>query len=109
MGQLRVCADCHELTDQTRCEAHRTAQRARTKYDEDPRYGRKPWKVYRDRFKDAHPFCAIKGPGCTLVTDVVDHILPVRTHPHLFDDPSNHRPACQWCNQWVARTHRGGV
>ena len=107
MAKLRVCLDCHELTAGTRCETHQQATQERVRehrrYDMDPRDGRQAWRRYSERYRAEHPYCAIKAEGCTLLTDLVDHIQPVRSHPHLFDDPSNHRPACQSCNQWAAQ------
>lgn len=107
MGKLSVCLDCHVLTEGTRCPAHQQARQQQVasfrRWDMDKRYGTRQWKAYSTSYRSQHPDCAIKAEGCTLVTDVVDHILPVRTHPHLFWEASNHRPACQTCNQWAAR------
>jgi 5-methylcytosine-specific restriction endonuclease McrA len=35
---------------------------------------------------------------------VTDHIQPVKTHPELFWEPSNHRSLCHACNRRSAET-----
>ena len=116
MSKLRVCLDCHELTEDERCGTHKAKARATARFSEDPRYRTQRWTDYSKAFRTRHPLCALHLEGCTLVAEVVDHIHPVKTHPHLFWEPTNHRPACQHCNQRVAlqarATHpstRGGV
>ena len=105
---LRYCLTpgCAQKTSQARCEAHQASNRAVVRQGEDLRYRTQQWTDYSKQFRAEHPMCAIQASYCTLITDVVDHILPVRTHPHLFWEVGNHRPACQSCNQWAARQSR---
>ena len=36
---------------------------------------------------------------------VVDHIKPIRTHPHLALDPENHQVLCEDCNMGTSYKH----
>jgi 5-methylcytosine-specific restriction enzyme A len=91
MPGLHVCArhGCPKLTDGTWCEEHQ-GEAARN----DKRYGTQRWRLYSQRRLATHPFCA----NCGLLADVTDHILAVRTHPHLFWVESNHQSLCTTCN-----------
>ena len=56
------------------------------------------WQRYRLQFIADHPLCAIRGDGCTLATEIVDHITPHRGDRELFCNPDNHQPACKHCH-----------
>ncbi len=58
------------------------------------------WRTLRDSMLKGNPYCAIRGPRCTVVATTVDHIVPV-TMGGAELDPANCRPAC-------ARCHYGG-
>lgn len=56
------------------------------------------WRAYRLAFLAKHPFCAMGGDGCTLVSTVVDHIIPHRGDRGLFWDTENHQALCEHCH-----------
>ena len=56
------------------------------------------WRKLRAQVLNEEPMCRIKLSGCTGVAKVVDHILPVRTHPHLEYERANLQGACASCN-----------
>jgi 5-methylcytosine-specific restriction enzyme A len=65
----------------------------------DKRYGTQRWRRYSQERIAQHPFCV----DCRQLAEVTDHVLPVRTHPHLFWEPSNHASRCQACNKVKAK------
>jgi 5-methylcytosine-specific restriction protein A len=68
-------------------------------YDQD-------WAKLRARFLRDHPVCCC---GCGEVATVVDHIQPIRTHPHLRLQWSNLRAMAKVCHdQHTARTQGFG-
>jgi 5-methylcytosine-specific restriction endonuclease McrA len=42
--------------------------------------------------------CQLRLPGCTVVADEVDHIVPVKAGGALLD-PTNCRASCRFCNR----------
>jgi 5-methylcytosine-specific restriction protein A len=56
------------------------------------------WQRYRLQFIADHPLCAIRGDGCTLAAEVVDHIAPHRGDMALFWDINDHQSACMHCH-----------
>ncbi|WP_204806303.1 HNH endonuclease [Mycobacterium riyadhense] len=74
------------------------------------RTGKTAWKRLRNQVlqRDGHQ-CQIKGPGCLVHADQVDHIVPV--HLGGTDDPSNAQSCCKPCHDWKtareARAARG--
>ena len=56
------------------------------------------WRMLRLAVLNEEPMCRIKLEGCTGVATVVDHMLPVRTHPHLEYERANLQGACASCN-----------
>lgn len=62
------------------------------------------WRRLRLRFLASNPQCA--ALGCAVPAAEVDHILSVRTHPHLRLAWSNLRPFCKrHHSQRTARDH----
>jgi 5-methylcytosine-specific restriction protein A len=60
------------------------------------------WRVLRNRFLAANPFCA--EPGCQARATQADHIVSVRQRPDLRLEWSNLRPYC--ARHHSARTSR---
>jgi 5-methylcytosine-specific restriction enzyme A len=104
---LRPCLEprCPNYVTRGRCPACTRAydhhndrfKRGATRYD-NPR-----WTRIRDAFRaeERNAFCvnADKGvPGCTLTTDVVDHIIPQRGNEALMYDVNNLQPMCYTCH-----------
>jgi 5-methylcytosine-specific restriction endonuclease McrA len=56
------------------------------------------WRTLRAQVIAEEPLCRIRGEGCTRISDSVDHILPLSTHPHLRMVRANLRGSCQHCN-----------
>lgn len=61
------------------------------------RKGGRAWRTLRARILASNPYCAIRGPRCTVVATTVDHVVPV-TMGGAELDPNNCRPACARCN-----------
>lgn len=60
------------------------------------------WKKFRDDFLDRHPFCECarcKKTGRLNVAEMVHHVLPVETHPHLKLDESNCMAMSRQCHE----------
>ncbi len=55
------------------------------------------WRTLRASILEANPYCAIRGPRCTVWATTVDHVVPV-TMGGAELDPGNCRPACARCN-----------
>jgi 5-methylcytosine-specific restriction enzyme A len=105
---LRPCATagCPALVETGHCDQHRLtrervrsqARATRTARGYDNRWGR-----YSARRLEYYPFCV----HCGRLADVTDHILPIRTHPHLRMDPANHQSLCLACNARKAIREEG--
>jgi 5-methylcytosine-specific restriction protein A len=66
----------------------------------------KDWHKLRARILSAKPLCSC---GCGRLAEVIDHIQPIRTHPHLRLAVSNLRPMAKVCHdQHTARTQGFG-
>lgn len=60
-------------------------------------------------FLALHPWCAIRGEGCTLIATLVDHRIPHRGDARLFWDRNNWQPGCDHChNTTKAREEAAG-
>lgn len=86
-GRCQACARPRRL-EQRRFQTGQTA------------YNSARWIRERDAFIADHPFCVNAGKDvrCTLVTEVVDHIVPHRGDEALFWDPQNRQPMCRVCH-----------
>ena len=80
----------------------------------DPRWSAE-WKTLRRRLVAAATVCAVcgglldkHGPARSRWRPSVDHIYPVRTHPHLAFEPSNLRVVHVGCNTRRENTSRRG-
>lgn len=80
----------------------------------DPRWTAQ-WKALRRHLITAATHCALCGgrldkqaPPRTRARPSVDHIYPVRTHPHLALDPANCRVTHAGCNTRRENTSRRG-
>ena len=94
---------CSRKVDAGRCAEHRravVADHRRFQGAGATSYQRKAWTDLRDRFRVEHPLCANRGAvdGCTLTTDVVDHIEPHRGDEALMYDEANLQPMCFHCH-----------
>ncbi len=56
------------------------------------------WRTLRAKVLREQPTCQIRGPGCTRISDTVDHIVPRSIRPELAMTRSNLRGACAHCN-----------
>jgi len=66
---------------------------------DDERYHTVHWRRYRAKFLRENPLCSECGKaGKIMPATIVGHIKPVRTHPDLFWDRTNHTPLCRSCN-----------
>lgn len=119
MAGLHRCVDCPRLTTGTRCLEHarpvrqyqRRFQTGATAYND------AAWVRAARAFKASHPFCvnAHRLLGCTLVTELVDHIVPHRGDTQLFWDMANWQPMCRHCHaiktaaETLTADERGGA
>jgi 5-methylcytosine-specific restriction enzyme A len=104
-ARLRVCLEpgCPVLTRESRCPEHQRQKRQHERRFQtgQTHYGLKRWLVLRDAFRAAHPFCVnadANVPGCTLVTEVIDHVIPHRGDVALMHDPTNLSHYCWACH-----------
>lgn len=98
-------AGCAKLaTKGSRCEDH-TKERETT-YRETPErkrlnrfYSSPQWRALSKAFRRRHPLCGhCIERGVTTPADMVDHILPVRTHWDRRLDASNMQALCNPCH-----------
>lgn len=105
----RFCAHagCSNLTTGKYCEVHQSDADQAYK-DRDRRRGTAQergytyrWAKYSKQYLSHpdHQICKLHLPGCTLLAECVDHIVPVNGP----DDPnfwleSNHQSSCLHCN-----------
>jgi 5-methylcytosine-specific restriction protein A len=75
-------------------DAQRPSREARG-YDSD-------WRRVRDAFAKANPTCCVEG--CNSATQEIDHLLSIKTHPHLRLAWGNLRAMCR--HHHSARTAR---
>lgn len=62
------------------------------------------WRAFRATILDRDRWlCTIKGQGCTLAAEQVDHVIPLSMGGPKYD-PANCRASCAHCN--VARGNR---
>ena len=108
---LRYCSQpgCPTLVPNGRCPVHTREQRVVTSRFQvgATRYDSARWRRTARAFRATHPFCvnAERGdPGCTLVTEELDHIEPHRGDERLFWNPENWQPMCASCH--AAKTAR---
>jgi len=62
------------------------------------------WRRLRDQVVKEEPLCRLRLPGCTIVSNTADHIIPVRNRPDLKFERANLRGSCHHCN--MRRGHR---
>lgn len=60
--------------------------------------GGRPWRKLRDRVVMEEPICRLRLPGCTVVSQTGDHIIPVKYRPDLKLVRGNLRGSCHSCN-----------
>ena len=60
------------------------------------------WRVLRAQVLKEEPLCQLRLDCCTVLSNTVDHIVPMKFRPDLRYVRANLRGACQPCNQ-----HRG--
>lgn len=95
---------CPNLTSNRFCEEH-------TKQDQQYRDQRRGsahergytsrWRRYSQSFlgKPENVFCKLQLPGCTNISECVDHIDPPNgPDDQRFWEPKNHQGACIHCN-----------
>lgn len=56
------------------------------------------WRVLRARVIAEEPLCQLRLSCCTIVSDTVDHIVPVSYRPDLKYVRANLRGSCRPCN-----------
>jgi 5-methylcytosine-specific restriction protein A len=114
MAPMRICAHpgCWQAipgdAKRGRCEKHRLEdQRA---YDRTRPawlvkfYNSTLWRKTREAVKRESPFCAMHlARGEVAIGGFVDHIQPVRTHPHLKLERSNLQNLCLSCHRSKTR------
>ena len=62
-------------------------------------YSLRAWQRLRLEALGSEPWCrTCRGLGLLTPADVVDHVLPVRTHPDLALDSANLQPLCKQCH-----------
>lgn len=69
------------------------------------------WRTLRARVIREEPNCWLQLPGCTGVSNTVDHVIPRSVRPDLTMTRSNLRGACSRCNysrgnKSIATLHR---
>jgi 5-methylcytosine-specific restriction protein A len=67
-------------------------------------HGGRRWAALRLKILERDGWrCQVRGPGCTLVADQVDHITPLANGGAKYD-PTNLRAACTHCNASLGAT-----
>jgi 5-methylcytosine-specific restriction endonuclease McrA len=100
----------HPAVLRGRCHLHApAAQQRRHPYDHIYADRRWPWLSRQVRAEE--PLCRLKLPGCTVVTEVADHVRPHRGDERLAFDRDNLQGACRACNsrKGTRRTPGAGV
>jgi len=111
---LRPCTKpgCPTLVGKGHCEAHTLIQRQeserhRLSYRERG-YGQ-AWRVARREHLRAHPLCwYCEQKGRTRAANTVDHHVPHKGDPKLFNDRSNWRSSCASCHSAKTARQDGG-
>ncbi|MCK9326793.1 MAG: hypothetical protein M0P69_14975 [Bacteroidales bacterium] len=104
---------CPNLTDSRYCEQHRKQEQQRYDQERGTAHQRgytARWGRYSRWFRrqPENVFCKLQLPGCTNLTQCVDHIQPcVPTDPSWWD-PVNHQGACIHCNSVKGKRHMRG-
>ena len=71
----------------------------RTMYEERKKLYGYDWQVYRIKFLQQRPFCAMcQEKGLSVAATIVDHIVPHNGDRILFWAASNHQPLCKPCH-----------
>ncbi len=84
------------VTGRTYCEPHTPINWAKTR---NPRTGSTQHKAWRRAVLDRdHWQCQIRGPHCTRKATQADHIINVKTSPHLEFEMSNGQGVCAECH-----------
>lgn len=61
--------------------------------------GTRAFSKLRAKVLSEEPTCRLRLPGCTGVSEEVDHIIPKADRPDLYLVRSNLRGACRSCNR----------
>jgi 5-methylcytosine-specific restriction protein A len=95
---LSYCTEpgCSVKVPRGKCPQHAKDRRRFSKGQ--THYGLVRWRRLREEVLQAHPFCVIKGPRCTLVSDTVDHKIPHRGDERLMYQRSNLQACCASCH-----------
>lgn len=56
------------------------------------------WRRLRDQVVAEEPSCWLQLPGCTRISTTADHVVTYGARPDLGMERSNHRGACEPCN-----------
>jgi 5-methylcytosine-specific restriction endonuclease McrA len=56
------------------------------------------YRALRERVLREEPTCRLRLPGCTIVSDSLDHVIPRSLRPDLTLVRSNCRGSCRNCN-----------
>lgn len=114
---LRICnhPGCHELVRSGYCEKHKQQdqqQRDQRRGSANERGYTYRWQRYTKVFL-ANPenvFCKLQMPGCTNISECVDHIDPPDgPDDPRFWDPHNHQGACIHCNSVKGHRKQAGT
>ena len=60
--------------------------------------GSREWRRLRAQVIQEEPVCRLRLPGCTIVTQTGDHIIPIKYRPDLKLVRQNVRGSCYSCN-----------
>ncbi len=71
-------------------------------------YHDRRWPPLSEQVRREEPFCTLKLPGCTVLTDLAEHRVPHRGDEQLAFARSNLRGACRSCNSRKGRRREGG-
>jgi 5-methylcytosine-specific restriction endonuclease McrA len=101
MPMTKVCTGSptcpHPAVHRGRCHLHAPVADKQF-HPHDWVYRDKRWRQLSKQVRDAQPFCQLRLPGCSVVTEVADHVRPHRGDPLLAFAPSNVVAACRHCN-----------
>jgi len=103
--------DCNELTSGRYCDKHK-AEYERQQRESFKQYDKRRgtanergynfrWQQYSKAFlrRPENQICKLHLPGCTIMAECVDHVVPMRgPDDPRFWDRSNHQAACIHCN-----------
>lgn len=86
---------CGNLTQRRFCDKHATSHERQRGSAASRGYGHR-WRVYREGYLRAHPFCVLcEREQIVEASTVVDHEVPHRGDYVLMWDPKNHQALCK--------------